>query len=65
MGLCLAIASSDGFVKVLVADDPLKLREWGSPYSLQVNDLGLNCISWSKNLVKEEECVIAVGCKSI
>jgi hypothetical protein len=34
MGLCLAIASSDGFLKVLTAEDPLKLREWGTPYSI-------------------------------
>lgn len=65
LGLCLAVASSDGLLKILAADDHLKLREWGSQFSLQVNELGLNCLSWSKNLVKEEECIIAVGCKSI
>ena len=37
IGLGLAIASSDGFIKVYMADDPLKLKEWSAHYSLQVN----------------------------
>lgn len=36
-GLCLAIVSSDGYLKVLMAEDPLKLKEWGSHYSLLVS----------------------------
>ena len=64
-GLCLAIASSEGYIKVYTANDPLKLKEWSFQYNLQINELGLSCLSWSKNLVKEEESIIAVGCKSI
>lgn len=47
------------------ANDPLKLKEWSFQYNLQINELGLSCLSWSKNLVKEEESIIAVGCKSM
>ena len=65
MGLCLAVACSDGVLKVYIAEDPLKLREWGSAYSIDVNSMGLNCISWSKNQMKEDEAVLAVGSKSI
>jgi hypothetical protein len=61
----LAIASSDGYLKVLTAPDFLKLKEWGFQYSLQVNELGLSCLSWSKNLTKDDESIIAVGCKSL
>lgn len=64
-GLCIAIASSDGNLKVLMAPDPLKPKEWSFHCNLQVNELGLSCLSWSKNLIKEEESVLAVGCKSI
>lgn len=52
MGLCLGVACSDGFLKVYSADDSLKLREWGAPYSIEVNSLGLNCLSWSKNQLR-------------
>lgn len=52
IGLCLAVASSDGVLKVLMAEDPFKLHEWSSPFGLLVNELGLNCLSWSKNMVK-------------
>ena len=64
-GLCLAIASSEGYLKVLTAPDPLKLKGWAFQYNIQVNELGLSCLSWSKNLVKEEESIIAVGCKNL
>jgi hypothetical protein len=52
MGILLAVACSDGYLKVYTADDPLKLREWGAAYSIEVNPLGLNCLSWSKNQMK-------------
>jgi hypothetical protein len=65
MGLCLGVACSDGYLKVYNAEDPLKLREWGAPYSIEVNPLGLNCLSWSKNQMKMDEVIIAVGCKSL
>lgn len=61
----MAIASSDGNLKVLMAPDPLKPKEWSFQYNLQVNELGLSCLSWSKNLIKEEESVLAIGCKNI
>lgn len=35
-----------------MAEDPLKLKEWGNHYSLHVSELGLSCLSLSKNLVK-------------
>ena len=48
-----------------MAEDPQKLKEWGSQYSLQVSQLGLGCLSWSKNLIKDDEAIIAVGCKNL
>lgn len=48
-----------------MAEDPLKLKEWGSHFSLLVSELGLGCLSWSKNLIKEDEAIIAIGCKNL
>ena len=64
-GLCLAIASSDGSLKILMAENPLKLKQWGSNYMIHVNPFGIGCLSWSKNLIKEDESIIAVGCKNL
>jgi len=30
-----------------------------------VNSLGLNCLSWSKNQMRMDEALLAVGCKSL
>lgn len=48
-----------------MAENPLKPKEWCHQYGIMVNELGLNCLSWSKNLIREEESILAVGCKNI
>ena len=49
IGLVVAAASADGSVRIYEAADLMRLNSWKAPYRIEVNSLGINCISWNKN----------------
>jgi len=61
MGLVIASASADGSVRIYEAADLMRLNSWKAPYRIEVNTLGINCISWNKNPF--DPPMIAVGSK--
>lgn len=61
MGLVLASASSDGYLRIYEAQDLTNLALWKLTHEIQVNSLGINGISWNKN--SAEPPMIAVAAK--
>jgi len=49
IGLVVAAASADGSIRIYEASDLMRLNSWKAPYRIEVNSLGINCISWNKN----------------
>lgn len=61
LGLILASASADGYIRIYTAPDLTNISEWKRIHEIRVNTLGINSISWNKN--PTEPPMIAVAAK--
>ena len=61
LNLMLATASADGYLRIYEAPDVFNLTQWKLNHEIQVNSLGINCISWNKNPFNSP--MIVVGSK--
>ena len=61
LNLMLASASADGYLRIYEALDLINLAQMKLSYTVQVNSLGINSISWNKN--PYNPAMIAVGAK--
>ena len=59
MGLMLATASSEGYIRIYVAPDIMNLASWRLDYEFEASSWGINSISWNKNPFDPPMIVVA------
>ena len=62
MGLVIATASADGYMRIYKASDLVNMTQWTLNAEIRVNSLGINSISWNKNPPPDTWMVI-IGAK--
>ena len=59
MGLMLATASSEGYIRIYVAPDIMNLASWCLESEFEVSPYGINSITWNKNPFDPPMIVVA------
>ena len=62
-GLLIAVAISDGTVKIYAAKDLNNLTQWHETNEIRTNSFGCNCLSW--NPAFDEPQMFIVGCNDL